>query len=80
MTEVQVLLLVGGGLLAGFVNTLAGGGSVITIPILIEVVGLPANVANGTNRVAILLQNVIGVATFHRGGAVPWRAVWCRPG
>jgi hypothetical protein len=51
--------------LCGFINTLAGSGSLITLPLLIFL-GLPANVANGTNRVAILLQNVVGVSSFHR--------------
>ncbi|MEN8152370.1 MAG: sulfite exporter TauE/SafE family protein, partial [Planctomycetota bacterium] len=53
----------------------AGGGSVVTLPILIEVVGLSANVANGTNRVAIVLQNIVAVATFQRGRAIPWATV-----
>jgi len=69
------LLLLGGGLVAGFLNTVAGGGSVITLPILIEAAGLPATVANGTNRVALLLQNVVAVARFHRGRKVPWGRV-----
>jgi uncharacterized membrane protein YfcA len=75
MTTLDALMLVAGGLVAGFVNTVAGGGSVITLPILIEAVGLPANVANGTNRVAIVLQNIVGVATFQRGRAIPWATV-----
>lgn len=66
------VLLVLGGLFAGFVNTVAGGGSAITIPILIEILGDPL-LANGTNRVAILLQNATGVTGFHKGGAVPWK-------
>lgn len=57
--------VVAAGFLAGFINTLAGSGSLVTLPLLIFL-GLPANVANGTNRVAILLQNVIGVATFRQ--------------
>lgn len=61
------------GLAAGFVNTVAGGGSVISLPVLVEIVG--ASVANGTNRVAILMQNIVGAASFHRGGKVPWRVV-----
>jgi uncharacterized membrane protein YfcA len=69
-----VLLLLGGGVVAGFVNTVAGGGSVVTIPILVEIVG--ASVANGTNRIAILLQNLVGVAGFQRGKAIPWPQVW----
>jgi uncharacterized membrane protein YfcA len=57
--------VVAAGFLAGFINTLAGSGSLITLPLLMFL-GLPANVANGTNRVAILLQNVVGVSSFKR--------------
>lgn len=57
------LAVIGVGLIAGFINTLAGSGSLLTLPLLMFL-GLPANVANGTNRVAILLQNVVGVASF----------------
>lgn len=55
------------GFIAGFINTLAGSGSLITLPVLI-LLGLPANVANGTNRVGILIQNIVAVATFWRHG------------
>lgn len=58
-----ILALIGMGILAGFINTTAGGGSMLTVPLLMFM-GLPANVANGTNRVAILLQNVVTVRTF----------------
>jgi uncharacterized membrane protein YfcA len=61
----MILALVGTGLAAGFINTNAGGGSMLALPLLMFM-GLPANVANGTNRVAILLQNVIGVNTFRQ--------------
>lgn len=57
------------GFIAGFVNTLAGSGSLLTLPVLI-LLGLPANIANGTNRVGVLLQNIVAVATFRRGGAL----------
>jgi uncharacterized membrane protein YfcA len=57
------------GFIAGFINTLAGSGSLITLPVLI-LLGLPANVANGTNRVGVLLQNIVAVATFRRGGTL----------
>ena len=75
MDAPTALLLMAGGLVAGFVNTVAGGGSVVTLPILIEVVGLPATIANGTNRIAILLQNVAGVSSFAKGGALEPRRV-----
>ena len=57
-------LVIAAGFAAGFINTVAGSGSLITLPLLIAL-GLPATVANGTNRVAILLQNVVGVRRFH---------------
>ena len=61
--EWYYLALIGVGIFAGFINTMAGGGSTLTLPMLM-LLGLPANVANGTNRVAILLQNIVGVSTF----------------
>lgn len=57
--------VIAAGFLAGFINTLAGSGSLVTLPLLIFI-GLPANVANGTNRIAILLQNVVGVSSFRQ--------------
>jgi uncharacterized membrane protein YfcA len=67
------LLLALAGVAAGVVNTLAGGGSLLTLPALIFL-GLPADVANATNRVGVLLQSAVGVATHHRLGHMPWRA------
>jgi len=60
-----VILIVVVGFVAGYINTLAGNGSLITLPMLIFL-GLPANVANGTNRIAIFLQNVVGVGSFYQ--------------
>lgn len=57
--------VIAAGLIAGFINTLAGSGSLITLPLLMFL-GLPANVANGTNRVGILLQNIVGVGSFRQ--------------
>lgn len=59
------LALVGVGLVAGFVNAAAAGGSMLSLPFLIFL-GLPANVANATNRIAILLQNIVGVNAFRQ--------------
>ncbi|MDT8367866.1 MAG: sulfite exporter TauE/SafE family protein [Longimicrobiales bacterium] len=55
------------GLVAGFLNVLAGGGSLMTLPTLIFF-GLPAGVANGTNRVAIVIQNFGAVRSMKRRG------------
>lgn len=55
------------GVAAGFVNTLAGGGSLLTLPVLM-LAGLPAHIANATNRVAVFLQGVAGTSAFDREG------------
>ena len=67
-----ILAVVGVGFIAGFINTLAGSGSLLTLPLLMFL-GLPANVANGTNRIAILLQNVVGVASFKKQKVLDFR-------
>lgn len=63
------------GVAAGFINTLAGSGSLLTLPMLI-LLGLPANIANGTNRVGVTMQNIVAVATFRRHGALPLAGSW----
>jgi uncharacterized membrane protein YfcA len=72
-TLLQVLMLFAAGLVAGSINVVAGGGSMITLPLMIFL-GLPPTVANGTNRVAILVQNVGAVWGFSRRGffETPW--------
>lgn len=70
MEIAQMLLLVGIGVIAGILNVLAGGGSLMTLPLLIFM-GLPAPVANGTNRIAILCQNVFAVGGFKSKGVFP---------
>jgi len=55
------------GFIAGIINVIAGGGSLLTLPILIFF-GLPPNVANGTNRIAIIIQNIFAVSGFKSKG------------
>ena len=55
------------GVIAGIINTLAGGGSLLTLPVLIFS-GLPPNIANGTNRVGLLVQSIFGTAGYHSKG------------
>lgn len=62
------------GLVAGALNVIAGGGSFLTLPTMIFL-GLPPTVANGTNRIAILVQNAGAVWGFHRRRLVAWRWV-----
>jgi len=64
------------GIAAGFINTLAGSGSLLTLPLLIFL-GLPANVANGTNRVGILLQSIVAVGSFKQKKVFEWKdGIW----
>lgn len=64
------LLFVAGAVSAAL-NVIAGGGSFLTLPILIFV-GLPPTVANATNRVGVLLQSLSGAWAFHRHGVLDW--------
>lgn len=68
--KIPLTLLVG--LVAGFMNTMAGGGSLLTLPLLIFL-GLPSAVANGTNRVAIEVQNILAVLGFRSKGVGDFR-------
>lgn len=63
----QIVLLMVAGIFAGWLNVLAGGGSLITVPIMLFM-DIPAPVANGTNRIAILAQNITAVYAFFRKG------------
>jgi uncharacterized membrane protein YfcA len=71
------LLLAGAGLVAGVINAIAGGGSLLTLPLLIFV-GLPPTVANATNRIGVLVGGVGATVTFQRRGLIPWH--WVRFG
>ena len=74
------LLAILGGFVAGVINMLAGSGSIITLSILTELLGLPGNIANATNRVGVLAQTYIGTYTFHKHGKLNitpgWPYLW----
>jgi len=63
-----------GGMVAGGMNTLAGFGSIITLSILMELMGLPANVANGTNRLTIIFASLTSTLTFYKHGKLDFKA------
>ncbi len=80
----EMLLLFGVGLLAGIINVMAGGGSTLTLPVLIFL-GLDGATANGTNRVAIFVQNIFATMSFRREKVSNLRrslmlGVWTLPG
>ncbi len=75
----QLPLLFVVGVVAGILNILAGGGSLLTLPLLIFM-GLPSAVANGTNRIAILCQNIFAIRGFRKRGVMPLQlALLCTP-
>ena len=74
MDLVEASILIAGGLAAGAVNTLAGGGSLLTVPLLV-LVGLPGTLANGTNRFGVLAQSAVAVWRFRAAGIEEWRSV-----
>ncbi|PVV15598.1 MAG: hypothetical protein B6D77_01735 [gamma proteobacterium symbiont of Ctena orbiculata] len=63
----QILILALVGVAAGWLNVMAGGGSLLTVPVMLFM-GIPGPVANGTNRIAILAQNITAVTAFRRRG------------
>ncbi|HEY5663885.1 MAG TPA: sulfite exporter TauE/SafE family protein [Ilumatobacter sp.] len=63
----EALLLVGGGAAAGLINAVAGGGSILTVPLLV-LAGVPGNNANASNRVGILTSNAAAATAFRRLG------------
>jgi uncharacterized membrane protein YfcA len=65
--DFNLLYLVVAGFVAGFINTIAGGGSLITLPVLIFL-GLPPSIANGTNRIGIFLQTFTGAVGYRTKG------------
>ena len=64
---IQAVILIVVGFFAGVINTLAGGGSLFTLPVLIFL-GLPPNIANGTNRIAIVIQSISGALGYKSKG------------
>jgi uncharacterized membrane protein YfcA len=64
MDILTIVIAVLGGFLAGVINTLAGNGSAITLTIFTELMGLPGNIANATNRVGVLLQGIASSTGF----------------
>ncbi len=72
MTFWEAVLLAGGGGVAGIINAMAGGGSSLTVPLLV-LAGVPGNDANGSNRVGLLTSNLATAWSFHREGVTAYR-------
>lgn len=84
MDFLNLLLLFGIGVISAFLNVMAGGGSALALPVLIFM-GLDSALANGTNRVAILIQNIAAVSSFRQQEIHAFRqsvifTLWALPG
>jgi len=64
------------GILSGVINTLVGSGSLITLPIFVFMCGLPADIANGTNRIGVFFQSAVGFYSFNRQSKVVYKGTW----
>ena len=72
--EIYIILIISG-LIVGFINTLAGGGTIISLSVF-NWLGLPFTIANGTNRVAIIMQTLSSNAVFFRHKIIPYKSIW----
>lgn len=75
MTWIEGILLFVVGVFTGFINTIAGGGSLITLPVMISM-GLPGTVANASNRVAIFISGLVAVKGFQSKGVSVFPYAW----
>ena len=77
MTVGIIIILIISGIIVGFINTLAGGGTIISMS-LFMLLGLPPVVANGTNRIPVILQNLVSVFNFYRDKRLDIKkAIYC---
>ncbi len=67
-----VIILICSGLIVGFINTMAGGATIISLSVLTWL-GLPLTVANGTNRLAVFFQTITSVSNFQNSHLIDWK-------
>jgi uncharacterized membrane protein YfcA len=75
MSWEHIILVLITGIICGIINTLAGSGSLISLPILMFI-GLPPHVANGTNRIGILFQNIVSTLNFKKQKVLDVKMGW----
>ena len=74
LSAIGVTALLIAGFIAGFINTLAGGGSMLTLPALM-MLGMPADIANATNRVGVFLQSLTAAKSFKKYDRLDTKAI-----
>ncbi len=76
MGTFELVIAIIGGTVAGFINTLAGNGSAITLLILTEVLQLPPNIANGSNRLGVFAGSAVGSFVFYKNDKIDLSRSW----
>ena len=74
LTWISIITLICSGIIVGFINTLAGGGTVVSLSVFMFL-GLPPMLANGTNRIAIVFQNITAVTYFQKNKLIDWHKI-----
>ncbi len=74
LTFAHIVVLLAAGVGLAFANTLASSGSAVSLPALLAL-SVGAEVANGTNRVAVFVGGIAAFISFARKGHVDWRNV-----
>lgn len=69
LSFLNIVILVAGGLLAGFVDSIAGGGGLISVPVLLSV-GLPPHLALGTNKLQSSFGSITAALNYTHNGLV----------
>jgi len=69
-STVEIIVLLLGGVLAGMINTVAGSGSAVTLSLLMFL-NPDAALANGTNRIGVIAQGLVGYSRYRKAAAVP---------
>lgn len=73
MGTTEIIISLVGGFCAGILNALAGFGSIITLAIYMDVLGIPGHLANATNRINVLASSSVSAATFYKNGKLDLR-------
>ena len=68
----MILIVLAGVFLAGFMDGIAGGGGIVSVPAYF-LAGLPAHLALGTNKLSSCVGTAVSASRFIRGGYVDWK-------
>lgn len=74
-TALSLLLCGIGGVFVGFIDSIAGGGGLVSLPMLLAM-GLPPNLAIGTNKLAAACGNIVSSVQFIRAGKTKLSLAW----